>query len=64
MKKIEATDHLADGRVSPVTDRVFPFQTPSLYSGRRSLWKAVFEAERLDLNYYFYEKFRKGSFYY
>ena len=49
MKKIEATDHLAEGRLSPVTDRVFPFQTPSLYSGRRSLWKAVLEAERLNL---------------
>ena len=30
-----------------MTDNVFPFQTPSLYSGRSSRWKAVPDAERV-----------------
>ena len=37
---------LAEGRLrSPVTELVFPFQTPSLYSGSRIRWKAVLAAD-------------------
>ena len=44
---------LAEGRLRsppPVTELVFPFQTPSLYSGRRIRWKAVLAAEQKTIN--------------
>ena len=42
---------LEEGReLSPLTDFTFPFHTPSLYSGNRILWKAVFAAEDIHEN--------------
>ena len=48
---------LAEGRLRsppPVTELVFPFHTPSLYSGSRIRWKAVLAAKYNTLHFTFY----------